>query len=65
MQFFVDYFNLLIEHNDLRLTQAVQYRVVAVDKVVQVTNIPKTMVETGQNQYNTIQHTKCLVRSIT
>lgn len=57
LNLFVDYFDLLIQHHELGLTQAVQHRVVAVDKIVQVTNIPKTKVETGQTKYYINQQT--------
>lgn len=52
---FFDNFNLLSQHNELCLIQAVHYRAVAVDKVVQVINIPKTKVETGQARVYTSQ----------
>lgn len=43
-----DHFDLLSQHNEHCLTQAVHYRVVAVDQVVQTSHIPKTKVEIGQ-----------------
>lgn len=37
------------QHNGLCLTQAVQYRMVAVDEFVKIVNIPNTKVGTGQD----------------
>lgn len=45
-----DRFDLLSQHDELCPTQAVHYKVVAVDKVVQIFHIPKTKVEIRSGQ---------------
>ncbi len=48
MHVFFDLFDLLSQHKELCFAQAVHYRVEAVDEVVQIINISKSKVETGQ-----------------
>lgn len=55
MHLFSDRYDLLSQHNELCFAQAVHYRVVAVDEVVQITNIPKRNVETGEARDGTNQ----------
>lgn len=48
LHLFFHRFDLLSQHNELCLTKAVHYTVVAVDKVVQIIHIPKTKIYRGQ-----------------
>lgn len=47
---FSDYFYMWSQHDDMCFIQAVQCRVITVDKVAQITDIPKMKDETVQER---------------